>query len=86
MIKRDKIKFKDGTVKTYFRVVRGYRDKDGKVKQEIVKSFGYLEDQLDQNKFIKEVEEFNKNALKGPRITFSEIKDKSFLDDPSSSS
>ncbi|MBY7705933.1 hypothetical protein JIY74_38695, partial [Vibrio harveyi] len=33
-----------------------------------------------------EVEEFNKNALKGPRITFSEIKDKSFLDDPSSSS
>ncbi|KNG78981.1 IS1634 family transposase [Mycoplasma sp. HU2014] len=84
MIKRDKIKFKDGTVKTYFRVVRGYRDKDGKVKQEIVKSFGYLEDQLDQNKFIKEVEEFNKNALKGPRITFSEIKDKSFLDNPSS--
>ena len=60
MIKKDKIKFADGTFKTQIRVVRAFRPGPGlPPKQVTIKSFGYLEDQLDQDEFMKEVTTFN---------------------------
>ena len=48
LIKKDKIKKKDGTVKTYIRVVESYRPGPNmNAKQRTIKSFGYLEDQED---------------------------------------
>ncbi len=60
MIRRDKRVMKDGTVKTYIRVVEGYRPAPGKPpKQRTLKSFGYLEDQEDPEAFMREVEAFD---------------------------
>lgn len=60
MIKRDKIKMKDGSTKTYIRVTEGYRPAPGKPpKHRTLKSFGYLEDQTDPEAFMREVEEFD---------------------------
>lgn len=68
MIKKDKIKFADGTYKTQIRVVRSFRPGPGlNPKQETVKSFGYLEDQVNQEVFMKEVEEFNSSITKGDK-------------------
>lgn len=68
MIKRDKIKFADGTYKTHIRVTRSFRPGPGlNPKQETVKTFGYLEDQADQEAFMKEVEEFNCSITKGDK-------------------
>jgi len=56
MIHRKRTVFKDGTVKTYIRVVEGYRPGPGlPPKQRTLKSFGYLEDQPDQAAFMREV-------------------------------
>lgn len=64
MIKKDKIKFKDGTYKTQVRVVRGFRPGPGlPPKQVTVKSFGYLEDQENQEAFMNEVKEFNDSII-----------------------
>jgi transposase len=61
MIRKDLIK-RGGAIKTYIRVVEGYRPGPGlPTKQRTVKSFGYLEDQADPEIFMKEVEEFNVN-------------------------
>jgi hypothetical protein len=61
MIKKD-IKKRGGVLKTHIRVVEGYRPGPGQpTKQRTIKSFGYLEDQEDPEKFMKEVEEFNAN-------------------------
>jgi len=61
MIKKD-IKKRGGVLKTHIRVVEGYRPGPGQpTKQRTIKSFGYLEDQEDTEKFMKEVEEFNAN-------------------------
>ena len=56
MIRKDKHKFANGTYKTQIRVTEGYRDsKTGKAKQKTIKSFGYLEDQDDQDSFMKKL-------------------------------
>ena len=60
VIKIDKRKKKDGTVRTQVRVVEGYRLGPGMpTKQRTIRDFGCLEDQEDPEKFIKEVEEFD---------------------------
>lgn len=65
MIKKDKIKFKNGNIKTQIRVVEGYRPGPGMPpKQRTIKSFGYLEDNQDQEAFLEMVQEFDKNHRK----------------------
>lgn len=60
MIRKDKSTLKDGSVKTYIRVVESYRPGAGlKPKQRTLKSFGYLEDQADPDAFWREVEAFD---------------------------
>lgn len=60
MIRKDKVKFSDGTFKTQVRVIRSYRPGPKmQPKQVTVKSFGYLEDQLDQKAFMEEVKIFD---------------------------
>lgn len=62
MIRKDKTALKDGSVKTYIRVVESYRPGAGlKPKQRTLKSFGYLEDQADPVAFMREVEAFDAN-------------------------
>lgn len=63
MIKKDKVTRKR-VVKTHIRVVEGYRDSSGKIKQRTIKTFGYLEDQSNPEEFLKEVEQFNTNYFK----------------------
>lgn len=68
MIRKDKTKFSDGSIKTQIRVVRGIRPGPGlPPKQVTVKSFGYLEDQVDQDKFMKDVERFNDSIMKSSK-------------------
>lgn len=67
MIRKDIRRFKYGT-RTEIRVVEGYRDQNGKVKQKTIKTFGYLEDQSDQVAFMKMVEEYNSNYKNSKRI------------------
>lgn len=63
MIRKDKV-VRKGVVKTYIRVVQGIRPGPGShPKQVTVKSFGYLEDQPDQEAFMKEVEDFNDSII-----------------------
>jgi len=65
MIKKDLKKFKDGTVKTHIRVVEGYRPGPGlPPKQRTIKSFGYLEDQDDPERFMAMVAEFDASYRK----------------------
>ena len=65
MIKKDKVKFADGSVKTYYRVTQGYRPKPGAApKQRTIKKFGYIEDQSDPDAFLSEIKEFNDSFLK----------------------
>lgn len=60
MIRRDKKKFKDGSVKTYIRVTQGYRSGPTKAtKQRTIKSFGYVEDQSDLDSFWADVHACN---------------------------
>jgi transposase len=59
MIRKDKKQYKTG-VKTHVRVVEGYRE-NGKIKQRTIKSFGSLEDQIDQEKFMQMVKDFDDN-------------------------
>ena len=62
VIKKD-VKKRGGVSKTYIQVVEGYHPGPGQPKkQRTIKSFGYLEDQEDPEKFMKEVEEFNANC------------------------
>ena len=73
MIRKDKKVFKDGTVKTQIRVTEGYRPyPSSPPKQRTVKSFGYLEDQPDQDVFWKEVNACN-DSLKHKRDLRIEI-------------
>lgn len=60
MIKKDIKTYKSGT-KTHIRVVEGYRDESGKIKQRTIKSFGFLEDQPNQELFLNQVKEFDDN-------------------------
>jgi transposase len=68
MIRKDKIKFSDGSFKTQIRVVRGVRPGPGLApKQVTIKSFGYLEDQTDTISFMKQVELFNESIIKNTK-------------------
>lgn len=65
MIKKDKVKFANGSVKTYFRVTQGYRPKPGAApKQRTIKKFGYIEDQADPDAFLAEIKSFNDTYFK----------------------
>ena len=85
MIRKDKHKFADGTYKTQIRVTEGYRDsKTGKSKQKTIKSFGYLEDQPDQEKFLEQVRLFDEEYKKNKKIVLNEVKTQPFYDDEAS--
>lgn len=84
MIRKDKRYFKNGSYKTQVRVTEGYRDKNGKPKQRTVKSFGYLEDQENQEEFLAKVKEFNDNFKNEKRIVFNSTSTTSFYDDKAS--
>jgi hypothetical protein len=58
MVKKTKVKFKDGSIKTQIRVVEGVRDGD-KIIHRHIKGFGYLEDHEDQEAFLAMVKEFD---------------------------
>ena len=83
MIRKDIRKFKYGT-RTEIRVVEGYRDQFGKVKQKTIKTFGYLEDQENQEAFMKMVEEYNNNFKKSKRIKIEKPTNILFHEDTSS--
>lgn len=69
MIKKDKVKFADGTVKTYYRVTQGYRPKPGAApKQRTIKKFGYIEDQSNPDAFLSQIREFNDSFLKNKAV------------------
>lgn len=86
MIRKDKHKFADGTFKTQIRVMDGYRDKKtNKVKQKTVKSFGYLEDNKDQEAFMKTVKEFDRAFQKQKRVEINSVSTKAFYEDEGSS-
>lgn len=60
MIKKEKKKQPDGSIKTFIRVVEGYRPGPGlPTKQRPIRPFGYLEDQEDPVAFMAQVKEFN---------------------------
>lgn len=60
MIKKEKKKMKDGSLKTYIKVVEGYRPGPKlPPKQRTIKSFGYLEDQEDPEAFMEAVKAFD---------------------------
>lgn len=73
MIRKDKITFKNGSVKTQIRVTEGYRPyPNASPKQRTVKSFGYLEGQTDLEAFWKEVNACN-DSIKQKRDLCIEI-------------
>lgn len=85
MIRKDKHKFADGTFKTQIRVTEGYRDPiTKKSKQKTIKSFGYLEDQEDQEAFMQAVKEFDENFKQNKRVVINEISTEPFYNDESS--
>lgn len=67
MVKKDKV-LRNGIYKTHIRVVEGYYDENGKVKQKTIKTFGYLEDQKDPIAFLNEAQAFNDQYLKNKKI------------------
>jgi len=70
LIRKDKNKLKDGSVKTYIRVVESYRPGPGlKPKQRTLKSFGYLEDQPDPEAFLREVEAFDQDPTQRQQVS-----------------
>lgn len=80
MIKKSKIKFKDGSVKTQIRVVEGVRIGDT-IKHKHIKGFGYLEDNPDQEAFMKMVKEFDEQYKSEKRITVELDTKTSWLED-----
>lgn len=74
MIRKDKQKARGGQVKTYIRVVEGYRPAPGRPsKQRTLKSFGYLEDQADPEAFIREVEAYNADPSNREQISSNKM-------------
>ena len=60
MIKKERKKQPDGTIKTFIRVVEGYRPGPGlPPKQRPIRAFGYLEDQENPVAFMEMVSQFN---------------------------
>src|SRR5574344_2132434 len=79
MIKKSKTKFKDGTYKTQIRVVEGVRI-GNKITHHHIKGFGYLEDQTDQEAFMKMVNEYDKNYQSSKKISLELDTKESWLD------
>jgi transposase len=79
MIKKSKTKFKDGTYKTQIRVVEGVRI-GNKITHHHIKGFGYLEDQADQEAFMKMVNEYDKNYQSSKKICLELDTKESWLD------
>jgi len=74
LIKRDKIRHKDGSTKTYIRVTEGYRPAPGKqTKHRTLKSFGYLENQADPEAFMREVEAYDADASNREQISSNKM-------------
>jgi hypothetical protein len=74
MIKKDIKTFKDGTVKTYVRVVESYRPGPGRESNKrTLKSFGYLEDQADPEAFMREVEAYDTDPSNREQISSSKM-------------
>lgn len=80
MIKKSKIKFKDGSYKTHIRVVEGVRA-GNTIKHKHIKSFGYLEDQPNQEEFLKVVKEFDDQYKAEKRITLQLNSSSTWLED-----
>ena len=60
MIKKERKKQRDGSIKTFIRIVEGYRPGPGvPTKQRAIRSFGWLEDQEDPEAFMRMVEDFH---------------------------
>ena len=69
MIRKDKHYFADGSFKTQIRVTEGYRVPGCKnPKQRTINSFGYLEDQPDQEAFLQMVRKFDKEYKANKKI------------------
>lgn len=74
MIRRDIKLLKDGSVKTYIRIMEGYRPAPGKPpKQRTLKSFGYLEDQADPEAFMREVEAYDADTSNREQISSNKM-------------
>lgn len=80
MVKKTKVKFKDGSIKTQIRVVEGIR-KDNKIIHRHIKGFGYLEDNEDQIAFLKMVKEFDENYQQSKKIQIELDTKESWLND-----
>lgn len=80
MVKKTKVKFKDGTVKTQIRVVEGIRE-GNKITHRHIRGFGYLEDNDDQESFLKMVKEFDENYQHSKKIQVELDSQESWLDD-----
>ena len=85
MIRKDKHRMADGTIKTQIRITEGYRDsKTKKAKQRTIESFGYLEDQKDPVKFLEEIKKKDEEYKKGKNININVVKTKPFYEDEAS--
>ncbi|NCC85784.1 MAG: IS1634 family transposase [Clostridia bacterium] len=74
MIRKDKKILPGGQIKTYIRVMEGYRPAPGKPpKQRTLKSFGYLEDQPDPEAFMREVEAFDADPANREQISSNKM-------------
>lgn len=73
MIRKDKHKLKGGIIKTQIRVVEGYRDEAGKMKQRTIKDFGYLENASNQKEFLEQVKEFDEEYKRRKKKVYHSI-------------
>lgn len=80
MIKKTKVKFKDGTIKTQIRVVEGVRI-GNTVSHRHIRGFGYLEDNENQEAFLKMVKDFDDKYQNSKKIQLELNASESWLDD-----
>lgn len=74
MIKKDRKVLKDGTIKTFVRVMESYRPGPGmEATKRTLKSFGYLEDQPDPEAFMREVEAFDADPANREQISSNKM-------------
>lgn len=80
MVKKTKVKFIDGSTKTQIRVVEGVRE-GKKIIHRHIRGFGYLEDNENQEAFLKMVKEFDENYQHSKKIQVELDTQESWLDD-----
>jgi len=74
LIRKDNKVLKDGSTKTYIRIMEGYRPAPGQPpKQRTLKSFGYLEDQADPEAFMREVEAYDADPSNREQISSNKM-------------